>query len=929
MKHLYYLSIWLLLNLLHLPAGQAQQPEKTVSGAFNRVPFEQFAAQLEAQTDYRFYFDPAAVDSLFITLQVQDAPVRSVLERALPNTAFYFAIDDERRVIITTGAPLETTLPPGFLHPGVGTTPATALNPADEAPPASAPGRSRYVREAEYRVHEIGTGSAGSAGSGKATLAGHVRELKSGEPVIGATVFVEALAAGATTDQFGYYSLTLPVGRHDLRIRGIGLKNTRRQIVLRSDGKLEIEVEEDITPLKEVVIEAEKDKNVSGMQMGLEKLDIKTLRQVPTAFGETDILRVVLTLPGVKSVGEGSTGLNVRGGATDQNLILFNGTTIYNPSHLFGFFSAFNPDVLQTVELYKSAIPAKYGGRLSSVLEIKTREGNKKKFSGSGGIGPLTSRLTLEGPLVKDKSAFILSGRASYSDWILRRLSNASFRQSSAAFSDLSAHVSHQLNEKNTLYATGYLSTDRFRLAGDTAYHYRNQTASLKWQHNFSNQLYGVLTGAYSRYAYTIGSDENPVTASELQYGIRQTSLQADFSYFPNARHTLEFGASSLLYHVAPGSLTPSGAASLVSPNVLEREQALESAVYLSDRIDLSPRLSVSVGLRYSLFNALGPRDVYRYAPGLPRTEATLTDTVRYKSGRVLATYHGPEYRLSARFVLTDNSSVKASYNRTRQYIHQLSNTASVSPADIWKLSDANVRPQVGDQYSVGYYRNFKSNTIEASVETYYKSLHDFVDYKSGATLLLNRHIETDIVNAEGQAYGVEVLVKKLTGKINGWVSYTYSRSLVRVNAGTPAETINKGRYYPSNFDKPHDVTLIGNYRFSRRFSSSLNFTYSTGRPITLPLAKYYVGNSMRVFYSERNAYRVPDYYRADFALNIEGNHKVKKLAHSSWTVGVYNLTGRRNPYSVYFKSENGQIRGYKLSIFGQPIPTLTYNFKF
>jgi hypothetical protein len=581
------------------------------------------------------------------------------------------------------------------------------------------------------------------------------------------------------------------------------------------------------------------------------------------------------------------------------------------------------------VELYKSAIPAKYGGRLSSVLEIKTREGNKKKFSGSGGIGPLTSRLTLEGPIVKDKTAFIVSGRTSYSDWILKRLDNSSFRNSSASFYDVSAHVSSQLDDKNTLYATGYLSADKFRLASDTSYKYVNQNASLKWQHNFNNKLYGVLTGAYSRYAYDITSEKNPVNASSLKYGINQTNAQLDFSYFPNSKHTIDFGVSTLRYDISPGSLTPNGAESLINTDILAREQALESAIYASDRIDISQRLSVSVGLRYSLFNALGPRDVYRYAPGVSKTESTITDTVRYSSGKVLATYHGPEYRVSARYAVSDNSSVKASYNRTRQYIHQLTNTASVSPADIWKLSDANIRPQLADQYSIGYYRNFKSNTIETSVETYYKSLRDFVDYKSGATLILNHHIETDIVNAEGKAYGVEVMVKKLTGKINGWVSYTYSRSLVQVNTGTTAEQINGGRYYPSNFDKPHDVTLIGNYRFSRRFSTSLNFNYSTGRPITLPLAKYYVANSLRVYYSDRNAYRVPDYYRADFALNIEGSHKIKKLAHSSWTLGVYNLTGRRNPYSIYFKSENGQIKGYKLSIFGQPIPTITYNFKF
>ncbi|WP_317175099.1 TonB-dependent receptor [Hymenobacter qilianensis] len=778
------------------------------------------------------------------------------------------------------------------------------------------------------KVYEIGR-SGGATTKGNATLAGHVRDSKSGEPVIGASVFIESPSIGAATDQFGYYSLTLPVGRHELKIRGVGVKNTKRQIVLQADGKLDIEVEEDITTLREVVVEAEKDKNVAGMQMGLERLDIKTMRQVPTAFGETDILRIVLTLPGVKSVGEGSTGLNVRGGSTDQNLILFNDATIYNPSHLFGFFSAFNPDILKTVELYKGTVPAKFGGRLSSVLDIATRDGNKKKFAGSGGIGLLTSRLAFEGPIIKDKSAFLLSGRTSYSNWILKRLSNSKLKQSSAAFYDLNAHISHEINDKNSLYLTGYRSRDEFQLASDSVYQYENTTASLKWRHTFNNRLYGVLTSAYSQYQYNISSQDNPVTNARLRYNIRQLNTQADFSYLPSAKHTIDFGASTILYNVSPGSFSPVGGESLILPNTLAREQALESALYVSDLITLTPRLSVSVGLRYSLYNALGPREVYAYLPGVSKSVNTITDTLRVGKGNVLATYHGPEYRLSAKYALSDKSSVKLSVNRMRQYIHMLSNTASMSPTDSWKLSDSNIRPQVGDQASLGYYRNFKNNTIETSVETYYRVMHDFLDYKSGATLLLNPHIETDVVNAEGKAYGVEVMVRKLTGKLNGWVSYTYSRSLVQVNLGTTGDMINGGQFYPSNFDKPHDATLVGNYRFSRRFSASLNVNYSTGRPITLPLAKYVANGSTRVFYSERNEYRVPDYYRADFALNIEGSHKVKKLAHSSWTVSVYNLTGRKNPYSIYFKSENGQIKGYQLAIFGQPIPTVTYNFKF
>ncbi|GAB3300113.1 carboxypeptidase-like regulatory domain-containing protein [Hymenobacter tenuis] len=926
MKHLFTLFFLVLLACTAQSVRAQQTEQPVISGTFQQVPFEQFVKEIESKTPFRFFYTPAAVDSVTITLQVTNKPVREVVQLALQNTPLRFAVDEQNRIYITTGTAIQTELTESFFQPESAGSMASGQNPNADQDIKST--KSATTSTSALKLYEIGAAGAAPA-SGKATLAGRLREANSGEPVVGATVYIESPSIGTSTDEFGSYSLTLPIGRHTLLIRGIGIKSTRRQIVLQANGRLDIETEEDVNTLREVVIEAEKDRNVAGMQMGMEKLDIKTMRQVPTAFGETDILRVVLTLPGVKSVGEGNTGLNVRGGATDQNLILFNDATLYNPSHLFGFFSAFNPDVIKSVELYKSAIPAKYGGRLSSVLDITTRDGNKKKFSASGGIGPLTSRLTLEGPIIKNKTSFIIGARSSYSDWILRLLPNESFKQSSASFSDVSAHISHEIDENNTLYATGYLSSDKFQLASDTAYKYLNRTASVKWRHNFNNKLYGVLTGATSHYQYDITSKRDASTASKLNYEINQYNAQADFTYSHNPKHTFDFGASSILYHVSPGGLTPSGSESLIEADVLPREQGLESAVYVSDRIEVSPRLSVSVGLRYSFYNALGPREVYNYVPGLSKSLNTITDTVAYGSGKVIATYHGPEYRLSARYSLTDNTSVKASFNRTRQYIHMLSNTTAMSPTDIWKLSDSNVRPQVGDQYSIGFYRNFRSNTIETSVETYYKSTKDFVDYKGGATLILNRHIETDIVNAVGKAYGVEVMVKKLTGKINGWVSYTYSRSLVQVNQGTISDMVNGGRYYPSNFDKPHDFTLIGNYRFSRRISASLNYTYSTGRPITLPLAKYYVGNATRVYYSERNAYRVPDYYRADLALNLEGNHKVKKLAHGSWTFGVYNLTGRKNPYSVYFKSVGGQIKGYQLSIFGNPIPTITYNFKF
>jgi acylphosphatase len=926
MSYLYRISFSLLvlLSVVCRAWGQAGTGQ-FISGEFTGVSFRQFVEQVESKTDYHFFYDNKLTDSLKVTLTVQNQSLQTVLQQVFKNTEFFFAIDGQRRVFITYGRVIQTELPSDFFDRTKESTEENTTAIADNSEQVK---KEQIAATFENKLIEIGP-KTNDTKTGKANLAGHVRNLSSGEPVVGAILYIENPRIGVTTDQFGYYSITLPRGRHELKIKCIGMKDTKRQLMLYADGKLNIELQDDVIPLREVVIEAEKDVNVKGMQMGLERLDIKTIRQVPTAFGEADLLKVVLTLPGVKSVGENSTGLNVRGGATSQNLILYNDAVIYNPSHLFGFFSAFNPDMVKNVELYKSGVPARYGGRLSSVLDVTSREGNKKKFGGSGGIGLITGRLTLEGPIIKDKTSFLIGARSTYSDWLLKRLRNAQFKNSAASFYDLNAHVSHDFNERNSLYITGYLSKDKFALNSDTLYSYNNQALTLKWKHVFNNKLYGVATSSYSRYTYAVSSDQNPVNAFDLKFDINQSNLKADFSYFLNPKHTLDFGASTIFYKSFPANFQPHGPESLIAPFVVQPEQALESGFYLSDRFDVSQRLSITVGLRYSLYTYLGPKDVYVYPPGVSKEETSIRDTLSYSSGKGISTYHGPEYRLSARYSLSDNASVKVSYNRMRQYIHMLSNTAVISPTDIWKLSDPNIKPQVGDQYSIGFYKNLKNNTIETSIEGYYKTIDHFMDYKSGAELILNKHIETDVINTEGLAYGVELMVKKLTGRVNGWVSYTYSRSLLRMRDPVSVEVINKGKYYPSNYDKPHDFTFIGNYRFNKRFSTSVNFTYSTGRPITLPLGKYDMIGSKRVYYSERNQERIPDYIRADFSMNIEGSHKVKKLSHSSWTIAVYNLLGRKNAYSIFFKTENGAIKGYKLSIFGQPIPTITYNFKF
>jgi hypothetical protein len=902
--------------------AKSQQTEE-ISSDFEGVSFDQFVQKVEAATPYHFYYDHNDLDSFVIHTTFQQSPVTDALKKIFNLTGFHFSIDAQKNIFITKRYVIQTDLAPDYFDRNITATDST-INKLLLTEPT--PAKNKFKAPEENKLFEIGTKSNTKE---KAILSGYVRDAKDGEPLPGTAVYIDSSATGTITDQFGYYSLSLPRGRHTLSISNASMKDTKRQIQVYSSGSLNIDLVEYVPSLKTVEIIAQRRSNVLSAQMGINKLNIKAIKQVPAILGEADVLRVMLTLPGVTSSGEGSTGLNVRGGSADQNLILLNDATIYNPSHLFGFFSAFNADVIKGVELYKTGTPAKYGGRLSSVLDVTTRDGNSKTVTGSGGIGVLTSKFTIEGPIAKEKTSFILGGRSTYSNWILKQLSDPFYRNSKASFYDIILHVTHTVNKKNNLYFTGYLSHDGFNLSNDTAYKYGNSNLSIKWKHVFNNKFYVVATGGLDKYQYSVGSNGNPVNAFSLGFDINQIKVNADFNYALNNKHNFNFGFNNIFYKLHPGSYSPSHPRSLVIKDKLQMEQALESALYFSDRYTVSSRLSIDAGVRYSVFNYLGPHELYKYVEGLPRHEETLTDTLQYKSGKIIKTYSATELRLSTRYTLSDNASLKMSFITLEQYIHMLSNTTSISPTDIWKLSDPIIKPQSGYQLALGYYRNFKSNTIETSVEVYFKRLKNYLDYKSGANLIMNHHIETDVINTKGKVYGVELLIKKTEGKLNGWISYTYSRTWLKMDDLIAGEVINHGRYYPASFDKPHNINFIGNYRFSHRYSVSLNVVYNTGRPITLPVAVFNSGGADRLYYSDRNQYRIPEYFRTDFSMNIEGNHKVKQLTHNSWSFGVYNVLARQNAYSVYFIQNNGVVKGYQLSIFGTAIPFITYNFRF
>jgi hypothetical protein len=873
---------------------------------------------VESQSSYHFYFRDSDFDSFSVTVSAERKSLGFILDEVFKNTSYHYAIDPQLNVFLTKDVVITTQLLSDII--------SSENRPTNQPVISNDEENNRIAALNERRVFNLGNKDSRKA---RAILSGTVKSMNNDEPIIGAAVTVQNSSAGVATDEKGNYSLELPTGKHILTIRSIGMKSTIRTVVLNSDGRLNIEMVPESANLKEVVVTSDRDSHVKGLQMGVEKLDIQTIKYIPSSFGEVDVLKAMLTVPGVKTVGEASSGFNIRGGATDQNLILFNNSTMYNPFHFFGFFSSFNAETIESVELYKSAIPAKYGGRLSSVLEVEGRAGDMNKFKGSAGIGVITSRFNLEGPILKDKVSFLVGARTTYSNWIFKLVpENSGFKNSEASFYDVNATVTGKINDRNTVSVSGYISHDESNLNTDTTYEYSNRNISAEWTSELGKKLSSELIFAHDHYDYGSQSTADPVTAYRLKFSINQTSLKANLAYELNDSHTLNFGVNSIYYSINPGVFTPLGSESVIQFDSVEPEQGLESALFLDDTYTITSALSVNAGIRYSMFNYLGAQAVNEYAPGVPRTEDNVIGIKKYDQNELIKTYHGAEVRVSARYAFTDNFSIKASYNTLRQYIHMLSNTVAISPTDTWKLSDPNIKPQFSEQYSFGVY-NTIFKTLQTSVEVYKKKIENYLDYKSGAVLIMNDHIETDVMTTQGKAYGAEFMIRKPAGKLNGWISYTYSRTLLKMDDPIAGENINRGEYYPASYDKPHDFGLVLNQKVTRRLSFSLNTNYSTGRPVTIPIGVFYYGGSPKTLYSDRNGYRIPDYFRMDFSINIEGSHKLKQWIHTSWTFGIYNLTGRKNPYSVYYISENGVINGYKLSILGTAIPYLNFNFKF
>ena len=682
--------------------------------------------------------------------------------------------------------------------------------------------------------------------------------------------------------------------------------------------------------LAEIVVVGGRQSAVRSTTMGSEKFKPQLLKNIPSAFGESDIMKVVLTLPGVTTVGEASSGYNVRGGATDQNLILFNGGTVYNPSHLFGLFTSFNSDAVEDVELFKSSIPVEYGGRISSVLKVTSKEANMQKLTGSASIGALTSKLNLELPIVKDHVSLLLNGRTTYSDWMLKQLpEDSGYKNGSANFYDFSGVLTWKLNSLHRLKIYGYWSHDKFSFSSQDKYGYENRNFSAEWRSLLNERVTLTASAGLDHYDYFNEDRNTPSMAARLSFGIDQIWGKLHVRQRLSEKQVLSYGLSVQHYNVQGGTYEPIGEESCITTDQLQREKALESAAFIDYEHSLTEKLSVSAGLRYSMFNALGPRDVNFYHDGELPTEETLLET-RRETG-IIKTYHAPEIRLSARYALMENLSLKAGFNTMHQYIHKVSNTSIMSPTDIWKLSDLNIKPQNGWQVAAGIYHETAGKKYEFSAEVYYKHIGDYLNYRSSAVLLMNHHLETDVISTKGRAYGVELQVKKPVGTLNGWVSYTYSRSQLRQDDERVAVPLNNGEWYPSEYDRPHEVKAVLNLKFTERYSFSSNFNYATGRPTTLPAGKYYDSYNQKYmpYYTDRNTYRIPDYMRLDLAFNIEPTHKLTSFLHTSFSIGVYNALARKNAYNVYYVTEGEEIKGYKLSVFGTAIPYVSLNIRF
>jgi len=880
-----------------------------ISAEFRHMSVSDIFRQLEKTYPYKFYFKEEWFSKDSITIRIENRGIDETLKKILGDKPFTYRVLSSNNFIFL---PKEK----------VAMLSGELVNYSDNS-----------ITDLSF----IKVGKPEEAGKYKSvTVTGRVTDGKTNEPVIGATIQVPNTQRGVVSNLQGKYSLGLSPGLYAIEISSIGYEKAQYNVKVLSNGELNFELFEKSVALEDIVIYGQRiDRNVSGHQMSMIELDIKSIKQLPSASGTKDILKGLTSMPGIKSVGEFSSGINVRGGGEDQNLYLVNGAPLFNTSHVLGLFSVINPDAVEKLSLYKGHIPASYGERVSSIVEIHTLETPPVKAKVKGGVGIYDSRLMVNLPIYKDKIYFDFGGRSSYSNWILKNSKVISLRNSLASFYDVNGTLHMNLG-KSHISLSGYTSNDIFRFSSEVKYIYGNYLGSLNWNYMFSSNLAGYLTLAYSQYNVEKDNISNKYTASKLASGITYKSLKYRLKYTAIKGHTLDAGFGIVRYDVPEQKINPLNEISLINSATLQSEQAYEGSFFINDEYNFSEYLSFNAGLRISGYMEIGPATLAQYAAGNIRDSSTITGLRTYNKNASIQTYYGFEPRLSSRFQIDEHSSVKVSYNRNIQYLSLISYSSVSTPSDAWKLADPYIKPLIANQVAIGYFRNFLSNTIEFSVEMYYKSLRNVIEYKNGGNFEMNRHIEDVLLNASGRNYGVEVLVKKSSGKVEGWLSYTFSRSLRKTDGLYPTELINDNKYFPSSYDIPHDLTVVMNYHVNKRVQFSGNFSFASGRPITLPEYKFSIGNDYAVYFSDKNAYRLPAYHRLDLTMTVDESLKIKKKWRGSWSFSILNVYGRKNPYTIFFrKADPSALNDYnpyslfKLYLIGTPVPTLTYNFVF
>lgn len=780
-------------------------------------------------------------------------------------------------------------------------------------------------------------GNADNVANGEATVYGTVTVDGSDEAIQGVTVFIAKLNKGTATDDEGQYRLTIPPGKYEIQFQHLGMETVIQKITVYSGGELNISIKDKPLDMEEVIVRANRDEeNILSTVTGVENVNLADLEQLPVLLGEIDVVNSLVNLPGVNTVGEGSSGFNVRGGRTDQNLILMEGAQLFNSSHVLGLLSVYNQDATESYSLYKGHIPAKYGGRLSSVLDVKMKSGSLEKFRLDGGVGIVSARLMAEGPIQKEQTSFLLAGRGSYSDWVMGLVKNMDVRNSKASFYDSNLNLTHRINRANTLELSLYNSYDYFRFTDQFGYSWNNRIANLSWTSQLGQNIFLDAFAVRGNYENDYFDPAGP-EAFNLNSGMNYFKAKAEILYLPGDAHTFNGGMEWNIYVSTPETIEPYNTDSLIGINRIKKERGREIAFYISDEITVTRGIVLSLGLRYSFFQNYGPAEVFSYSNEAPRSVQTISDTTFYGKGEIIKNFGGPEPRISSRFSLSESSSIKLSYNLTRQYIHQISNSTSPTPADIWQVSNLHIPDQKASNYSIGLFKNFNDHMWKSSIELFYRDMSNLVEYVDFANLFQNPHLETELIAGTGKAYGGEFSIRKTAGKWTGWLSYSLTRSFVKTHGEVVEKQINNNRWFPSNYDQPHNVNLVAKKRLGKRSAFSMNFTYRSGRPITALESNYVNDNVVVPIFSDRNRYRIPDYIRLDISFTIAENIWKNRTVNpnrrykDSMSISFYNLLGRENAFSVFYRRQpNSTVPGaHKLSVLGATIPSITYNFSF